>query len=165
MTPPCKIRFMVPTDRPRIADTWVHSHRASALGRSMRAADYTRRMDRAIRAILERTGVGCIFVAHPPDDEDAIMGWACVERVPPATTILHYVWVSGIWRRCGVGRRLLHAIAREDFRRVAVSHLTDRGARIVAASSATRQLVGCEGAPYVRFNDLLALAPDAEVAT
>ena len=163
MTPPCKLRPMAPADRPRVADTWVHSHRASALGRSMRAADYTRRMDRAIRAILERPGV-VVVVAHPPDDEEAIMGWACAESGRPGMAILHYVWVSGIWRRCGVARQLLRGLGLQGHR-VAVSHLTDRGARIVAASSATRQLVGCEGAPYVRFNDLLALEPGAEVAT
>jgi len=154
---------MAPGDRARIADTWVHSYRASPLGRSMRPVDYTSRMNQAIARILAREPT--VTVAASSEEPETIWGWLCAESSPCGlTAIVHYVWVSGAWRRLGIARDLLRA-ARLEGAHVAVSHLSDRAARILAESAKTRGLVGCDGAPYVRYCDLLAMDPGVKVPT
>jgi hypothetical protein len=167
MSPPYVIRPMAPDDRARIADTWVHSYRASPLGRSMRPVDYTSRMNQAIARILAREPT--VTVAASSDEPETIWGWVCWEHRETSDGFtmghtLHYVWVSGAWRRLGIARDLLTFSALVP-NTLAVSHLSDRAARILAESPKTRALVGSEGAPYVRYCDLLAMDPGVRVPT
>ena len=160
MSPPYVLRPMLPEDRARVADSWVHSHRASPLGRSMRPVDYTSRMNQVIARILARGATVTVAVSS---DDMAIWGWACCESLSDGPgQILHYVWVSGAWRRLGIGRDLLKAVNLQR-PHVVVSHLTDRAQRILVESAATRRILGCEGAPYVRYCDLLGMDPRVRV--
>lgn len=106
---PCTLRWGKIDDLAFIVDSWTKKDPDM---RAMRQRDSTRH----VRTLLAREG-SRVIVAHVPDDADAILGWAAVER-----ECLHYVYVRSTARRQGIARAMLETVPI-----VAYSHRVARG--------------------------------------
>ncbi len=91
-------------DIPFILDSWVTSNRPGNFGSDNGRSYYPAEKSR-IRDLLLRLGM-TIRVAHVPDTEDAILGYAVLEPSPTAA-VLHYVFVKRDARRLGICRALV----------------------------------------------------------
>lgn len=59
----------------------------------------------AFNPIVERIFKACTTrIAHAPDDERTILGWACIDE---KRGLLHYIYVKEPYRRGGIARALL----------------------------------------------------------
>lgn len=160
---PLRVRPFVPgTDAACITDGWVHSYRNSGWARSMHLRTYNATQRFIVTTLLARavTLVGCA-----PDDDSTIYGWVCGEK-QPSRIIVHYVWAKPFCRGCGVGSRLLSAMLEHSALPVVVSHLSDKVAKTMERAAATRleTRLTCPHRPYVRYNPMLSLNPNLEVA-
>lgn len=94
------LRLGRPTDLPFVVDTWVKKGRNPG----ERIGTATARV-RKILAHYDTT----LRVACLPDDDDAILGWACLDcaKSPPS---LNYVYVRKDARGQGIARSLLAGV-------------------------------------------------------
>lgn len=66
------------------------------------------------------------------DVEGVVMGWVAWEYEPAEKqTLIHFAYVPGAGRRKGLGRALVAPLIEQG--RYACSHMTDRGAALLAA--------------------------------
>jgi GNAT superfamily N-acetyltransferase len=109
-----------------------------------------------------------VLVACDPQDEDTIYGFACGEK-QLARALLHYVWVKPPFRRQGIASLLVGQLLGTSPAETApfvVSHASDQALRIVRESGDLRGVIGGSSPAYpLRFNPMLAVNPDFEVAT
>lgn len=102
--PPFRIRPAAPTDVPFILNSWLrHYHEHGEGARHVPNDVYFSAQGHhglVVKLLREST----VLVACTDDDQDAILGWACL--APP---VLHYVYVKAPFRRLGIGRALLSA--------------------------------------------------------
>lgn len=93
-----------PRDEALVYASWIASDRFSRAGYANRRV-YEDEQRRTIRELLARDGT-TLLIAHDPEDDDAIIGWALVEpNVSPP--VVHYVYVKKAIRGTGVARALL----------------------------------------------------------
>jgi GNAT superfamily N-acetyltransferase len=100
-----KIRAATEDDWPYIVDTWIRSEARHGASWRVRKA--------ACRALLDHEDTLAI-VAHLPDDEGAIVGWAVyvpATRVSLDTTKLRWAYVRRGMRGEGVFRALRSQLA------------------------------------------------------
>jgi hypothetical protein len=102
--PKFSLRAGCERDMALVYQTWMRSDRCSRAGHLNRYV-YDAEQRKTIDSILSR-GTTMVIIAHDPLDDDAILGWACVEPdiAPP---IAHYVYVKRDVRQCGIARALL----------------------------------------------------------
>lgn len=143
-------------------DTWVHTYRNSAWAREMHSHTYKATQRRLTNRLLERAHVLVGCAAH---DDQQIYGWLCGET-HASRFCLHYVWVHHAMRGMGIGRSLVRRflVDTEPDMPGVVSHLSD-AARALAMQNRIRipQLT-CSYRPYLRYNPMLSVDPDVEVA-
>lgn len=146
------------TDKACVVDKWVHSYRNSGWARSMHLRTYNTTQRFIVTTLLDRatTLVGCA-----PDDDDAICGWVCGEK-QPSRIIVHYVWVKSFCRGCGVGSKLLAEFLEHSALPVVTSHVSDKAYKAAQRGGLTQ--LTCPHRPYVRYNPMLSLNPNLEVA-
>lgn len=92
------LRVGRPSDLPFVVDSWVK--RGHERGERLR--DATARV-REILAAAE----SALRIAHVPDDDDAILGWAVVTGEPP---VLRFVYVRRDARKQGIAKALLTGV-------------------------------------------------------
>ena len=97
---PCVVRVGKPDDLGYVVDSWTkHAFRGQRL----------RRATQHVRELLARPA-SRLFVAHVPDDADAILGWAALEIEP---SCVHYIYVRSAARGQGVATAMLGTLVRE----------------------------------------------------
>ena len=124
-----KIRAATQDDHPLIFATWLRSYRHGAqFPRHIPERIFFAAHHNIIEALLERSSV---FVAHPVDDPQVILGWAVIEQLPsegatPSGLCVHYTYVKPAFRRSGIARQLLDHVAgwQADGHPVTYSHET-----------------------------------------
>lgn len=102
-----ELRRMRESDRPLVLHSWVTSYAAKSqdardyqgAAHSLFSSDYAH----VVRDLVERSNV---VVACLKDAPDTVIGWMAIEN-----DALHYVLVKPRWRRMGVARWLLAALA------------------------------------------------------
>lgn len=170
---PFNIRHYEPADEALVTASWVNSNRNSHWARAIGHPLTYERTQRRIIAHQFRLLPGDLSdswpmqlkVACDPRDPTHIFGWACwyfPERGD--RTVLHYIYVKPDFRRLGVGAGLAGAMVGKNARLIVVSHATDRALQLAENVASVRNVVGCEYPPYLRYNPMLAVWPDAEVA-
>jgi ribosomal protein S18 acetylase RimI-like enzyme len=92
-----------PTDHPLVLDSWLGGDKYSPAGRDFGPL-YMREHKATARAVIARAQ---LRVAHVPDDEDAIMGWAVVLPEPTDRRVVYYVYTKRDARRLGIAKALL----------------------------------------------------------
>lgn len=93
------IRFGCPNDLGYIVDCWAKE--------TLQRDQTWRDGKEFVRSILRRPGI-IVRVAHVPDDEDAILGWVCLE--PPAGPLeacVHFAYVRNTARKLGIFKSLV----------------------------------------------------------
>lgn len=96
-----RIRYAVRTDTPFIVDSWLKSDQHTRQARDVGRGIYFANHSKVVKAILAR-GDTRTLVAHVPDNEDAILGWAAM-----GLNTAYYVYVRSDARRMGIARALL----------------------------------------------------------
>lgn len=102
LQPKFRVRAMVANDRNFVIKSWMVNAGMSARGRDAGKAFDTEHRDRILEA-LQRCSMR---VACATDDDDAILGFACVDTTLPAP-VVHYVYVRNEARRNGIARAML----------------------------------------------------------
>ena len=99
----CTVRGGKPDDLAYVVDSWT---------KHARTHKHMRDAVQHVRALLGRSG-SRLFVAHVPDEPDAILGWAVLEDSggPWSRPVVHYVYCRASGRRQGVARALLGELA------------------------------------------------------
>jgi len=116
-----------------------------------------------LAGLYEHRSVPSLTIAHDPKDAEHVYGWACTERRATGPLIIHYVHVKHEFRRLGVATALLAPVLAER-RTVLVSHATDKALSVMRENPALRETLGCAYSPFLRYNPMLAVWPDTEVA-
>lgn len=158
-------------DNACVVSSWVHSYRSSDWARLMHPSTYGRTQRVIAEALLAQVtaanGPARLVVACASDDPDMVYGWVCGEA-QPRRTVLHYIWVKPPFRQQGIGAALVVEFMRrhgaDQTAPCVVSHATDAAYRIVRSSAPTMDAVGSRNAPHLRFNPVLALNSNFEVA-
>lgn len=111
MSAPFALRPGRESDWPFVMDSWLKSNMQTATGREMLAAGiYWTEHKATVRRLLTEQRLTC---AVDPQDDDAILGWACTSAPPPGEIDprVFYVYVKGkrgaSARRLGIARTLL----------------------------------------------------------
>lgn len=165
---PVRLRGYLHEDQACIAWAWLHSYRASSWARLMHPNTYGRTQRVIIETLLSYAQDDKyptqLLVACSPEDEHQIYGWLCGET-QARRVLLHYVWVKSPYRRQGVASLLASQLVGGEAP-VVVSHSSDQAVRIVRGAPAVLAAVGSDSPAYpLRFNPMLAVNPDFEVAT
>lgn len=103
------------SDHAFVVDSWLHMNsRAPRSQEMLRHGIYWTEGKAIVRRLLQNNR---LRIAHAPEDDDAILGWACVSSLSPPDNldpIVHYVYVRGGKgkdhggaRRCGIAKALL----------------------------------------------------------
>ena len=118
------LRDSRPGDLALVFSSWLGSDAFSRAGQAC-ARVYKREHERVVRAIIERPGV-IIRVACCPDDEDAILGWACIQ--PGTEAVCFYVYVKKGVREDGIARDLLGEMVAQhvEYTHQPVRHFKDK---------------------------------------
>lgn len=95
---PYEIRAAGQTDLPFIFSTWLKSFRKSPWARQIPPTIYFRHEHDRVAQNLNDSQT---LIAHPANDPDTILGWACGRG-----QLIHWVYVKRTWRGLGIGRKL-----------------------------------------------------------
>lgn len=106
--PAFALRRGEPSDQGYITSTWLNSLRRSPALRNVKPQSFFAGFGADVDALLDRGDVGIVVAAHAAD-KNAIIGWCCYTPMPPATLVVHYIYVRAPQRCAGVGRALLDA--------------------------------------------------------
>jgi GNAT superfamily N-acetyltransferase len=101
---PHRIRPFDESDRHFVVRGWASEMRNSHFARCVPEWVYWPSQHELIRQVLE---AATTLVACDPDDETHVYG--CVVHQPGDHAIVHWLYVKGALRRCGLGRALLDA--------------------------------------------------------
>lgn len=102
---PHRIRpFYAESDRNFVMNGWVSEMRRSHFARYVAQSVYWPAQHELVRQVLRASNT---FVACDPDDADHIYG--CIVHQPGERAIVHWLYVKGAVRRCGLARSLLEA--------------------------------------------------------
>jgi GNAT superfamily N-acetyltransferase len=100
----CVVRPLVEGDKPLVFSSWTkcafEAHPANMIAR----ARFIPHQHEHVARCLAR---GTTLVAAHPDDQDALLGFLCYEVRPPDVLVVHWAYVKRLFRRRGVGRRLI----------------------------------------------------------
>ena len=100
-----------PSDLSFVRDAWLESDKSSPAGRDA-GRSYYREAKIKIAAILDRPNTE-LRIAHVPDDDDAILGWAVVGSENEAVPVVYYVYVRRDARQNGIAKSLLADLVNE----------------------------------------------------
>jgi len=103
---PINIRAMRPSDENFIRDGWVQSYSKSPHVCEVPRQVYFDAQRKVIARLLAKSTT---YVAHWPEDDDALYGFVCGVPDRPKTT-LHYVYVKQVFRREGIAKELIGAL-------------------------------------------------------
>jgi GNAT superfamily N-acetyltransferase len=100
------IRGYRAADADFVHKAWLYSNRFSPRVRGMTTKVYHGEWERIIARLVARSTVN---VAHAPEDEEGLLGFACYE-LGGTVPIVHQVYVKGEARRLGVATALLSSL-------------------------------------------------------
>jgi len=105
------------TALPFVIHSWLKSFRNSGFAKHIPAHLYFASHHALIERLLKRGARACAAVFA--DDPDTLIGWMCTEG-----TVLHYLYVKHVFRRIGIGTKLLASLPESP---KFYSHLTYAG--------------------------------------
>lgn len=103
-----RIRVPTPMDIGRVYSDWLHSHWDTAKGRMPKTV-YMTGQHRLIDELLRRTSNN-VLIACTDESPTHILGWAAGEQLA-GVAVFHFAYVRKEYRRLGIGRRLIEALA------------------------------------------------------
>jgi ribosomal protein S18 acetylase RimI-like enzyme len=167
-----RLRGYLHEDQACLAWGWLHSYRQSPWARLMHPTTYAKTHRVIIETLLaharDEKAPTQLLVACDPQDEHTIYGFACGQK-QLSRALLHYVWVKPPFRRQGIASLLVGEVLGNSPAETAplvVSHASDQALRIVRENAELRDAIGGSSPTYpLRFNPMLAVNPDFEVAT
>lgn len=99
-----RLRPFDETDRHFVTRGWVSEMRRSTFSRHVPQEIYWPCQHELVRQILE---AATTIIACDPEDETHLYG--CIVHQPGEQAVVHWLYVKGAMRRCGLGRALLDA--------------------------------------------------------
>jgi GNAT superfamily N-acetyltransferase len=96
------------TDLGFVVNSWLKSFNEHIHAAERRAGYWDAHKRVICDGLLPRSR---LLIAHGPDDDDIIYGWACGQ--PGEPTLLHYAYTKKVYRGAGIARALLDTIVRD----------------------------------------------------
>jgi len=116
-------RVATPDDLRFVHSSWHTSHWKSWAHKHIEREEYAPGQDRRIAILLARAET---VVAYFPEAPTEILGWVCAE---PYRSVLHYVYVKGVYRERGIARGLVEPMKPRWY-----THYVDARGRTFAAA-------------------------------
>ncbi len=107
-----KLRGATESDMNFIYNSWLKSYKNSLIGKTMTNDVFFTNHKQVISEILN-SPLTSIVVAVSPEDNDQILGFACIET-SPSYNVLHYVYVKFTFRKFGIASSIIDGLGGWD---------------------------------------------------
>jgi hypothetical protein len=104
------LRPGVEADHSFVYASWLRNYRNAWPVRGMAPELYYHEQKRVVERLLREAR---LTIAADPADGSHIFGWLVGEVIPasPSAAIIHYMFVKGVMRQFGIGRKLVEDLA------------------------------------------------------
>lgn len=119
-----EVRDSCPDDTAYVFATWLRSYKdLNAHNKWIRNSDFFPLFHARVEKILKRKST-FVWIAHPKDEAEVILGYMALEYEGGIAPVIHYVFVDPKARRMGIAKKLMDHAGVDLTKRATFTHWT-----------------------------------------